>query len=92
MNILALEWFALLGAMDDAHAVARRMVTRLERTGRLVGLNLPPLWLPELAAFRRDPRFQELAAGLGFIEYWKATRPPDGYALERGRLVERPEA
>src|SRR5262249_31929276 len=89
MTVLALEWFALLGSMDDAHAVARRMVTRLERTGRLATLNLPPLWLPELAAFRRDPRFHELAKALGFVEYWKATRPPDGYVLQADRLVER---
>ena len=92
MTILAIQWFALLGAMDDAHAVARRIVTRLKRTGRLVTLNLPPLWLPELAAFRRDPRFQELAAGLGFIDYWKSATPPDGYVLERGRLVARSSA
>jgi len=49
MTILTLEWFALLGAMDDAHAVAARILTRLEHTGRLVTLSLPPLWLPELA-------------------------------------------
>jgi hypothetical protein len=60
MTILTLRWFALLGAMDDAHAIAGRIATRLKRTGRLVILNLPPLWLPELAAFRRDPRFHEL--------------------------------
>jgi len=90
MAILTLQWFALLGAMDDAHAIARRIATRLERTGHLVVLNLPPLWLPELAAFRRDPRFHELTDQLGFIEYWKARGPPDGYVLEHGRLVERP--
>ena len=92
VNILTLEWFALLGATDDAHAVARRIVARFERTGRLVSLNLPPIWLPELAAFRRDPRFHEFITGLGFIEYWKSTSPPDGYVLERGRLLARSDA
>jgi len=90
MAILMLEWYVLLGAMDDAYAIARRIVGQLERAGRLTTLNLPPVWLPELAPFRCDPRFHEFVAALNLIEYWKARGPPDGYLLEHGRLVSRP--
>ena len=47
-------------------------------------------WMPELAPFRRDPRFHEFTARLGLQKYWEAKGPPDGYLLEKGRLVERP--
>ena len=90
MAILTLEWHALLGAIDEAYGIARRLVGQLQRTGRLTTINLPPVWLPELAAFRRDARFQEFVAGLNLMEYWKANGPPDGYLLEHGHLVERP--
>jgi len=90
MTVLTLEWYVLLGAMDDAYAIARRIVEQLERAGRLTTLNLPPVWLPELAPFRRDPRFHEFVAALNLFEYWKALGPPDGYLLEHGRLVSRP--
>jgi TolB-like protein/Tfp pilus assembly protein PilF len=89
MAILTLEWYALLGAMDEAYDIAQRIATQLEHAGQLTVINLPPLWLPELAAFRRDARFDAFTAKLGFVEYWKANGPPDGYVLERGRLVER---
>jgi TolB-like protein len=91
MAILTLEWHALLGAIDEAYGIARRLVGQLERTGRLTTINLPPVWLPELAAFRRDARFQEFVAGLNLVEYWKENGPLDGYALKDGRLVERVE-
>ena len=35
-------------------------------------------WGPESAAFRRDPRFGELAARTGFADYWKQYGFPDG--------------
>jgi len=49
--------------------------------------NIMPIWLPDLVAFRRDPRFDEFSVRLGLHEYWKANGPPDGYALRDGRLV-----
>jgi len=49
--------------------------------------NIMPIWLPDLVAFRRDPRFDEFTVRLGLHEYWKANGPPDGYALRDGRLV-----
>lgn len=35
-------------------------------------------WTPEGAAFRRDPRFAELAARAGMVDYWKQYGYPDG--------------
>jgi hypothetical protein len=79
----------LFGAMDDAYDIAQRLVTHLERARRLLNVNLMPIWLPDLGAFRRDPRFHEFTARLGLHAYWKANGPPDGYALQDGRLVAR---
>ena len=57
MAILMLNWYAMLSTMDDAFAIAGRIVMNFERTGRLILINLTPIWLPELTASRRDPRF-----------------------------------
>jgi TolB-like protein/Tfp pilus assembly protein PilF len=35
-------------------------------------------WRPEGAAFRRDPRFGQLAERMGFADYWKQYGYPDG--------------
>jgi TolB-like protein/Flp pilus assembly protein TadD len=35
-------------------------------------------WTPEGAAFRRDPRFAELAERVGMVDYWKQYGFPDG--------------
>jgi TolB-like protein/Flp pilus assembly protein TadD len=35
-------------------------------------------WGPEGAAFRKDPRFAELARRIGIVEYWKQYGFPDG--------------
>ena len=88
MAILTLHWYVLLGAIDDAYAIAGRIVRQLERSERLITINLPAIWKPDLVAFRRDPRFQEFTARLGLPEYWKVHGPPDGYTLQDGRLVE----
>jgi TolB-like protein len=90
MAILGVNWYVLLGAMDDAYEIAMSYVTNFEQAGRLSNITLMPLWLPELVAFRRDPRFHEFTGRLGLPEYWTVNGPPDGYGLQNGRLVERP--
>jgi TolB-like protein len=87
MAILMLNWYAMLGALDDAYAIAERIATSFERTGRLILINLPPIWLPELKAFRQDPRFREFTTRLGFVDYWRAHGPPDGCELKDGKLM-----
>jgi TolB-like protein len=49
------------------------------------------LWLPEAAPLRRLPRFGELAAAIGLVEYWKQYGWPDdcrpaGAAIQCGLL------
>lgn len=87
MAILMLNWYAMLSAMDDAYAIAGRIVMNFERTGRLILINLTPIWLPELTAFRRNPRFHDFTARLGFVDYWQAYGPPDGCELKDGKLT-----
>jgi TolB-like protein len=40
--------------------------------------NLTMAWSPEGAAFRKDPRFGELASRMGITDYWKQYGYPDG--------------
>jgi hypothetical protein len=81
------NWYARLGALDDAYETTDRMVRNFKRSGILNTVNLPPFWLPELRAFRQDPRFQDLAESLGLVQYWKQRGPPEGHELRDGRLV-----
>jgi len=78
---------ARLGDIDDAFAIAFR--TYPNRRGRTPGEE-DKLWLdtsrygetdilmgPAAAPLRRDPRFLELARGLGLLAYWRSGRLPD---------------
>ncbi len=44
-------------------------------------LVLGVLWMPQMRAFRQDPRFQALATRLKLMDYWKQYGPPDDCAL-----------
>jgi DNA-binding winged helix-turn-helix (wHTH) protein/TolB-like protein len=78
---------ARLGDIDDAFAIAFR--TYPKRVGRTPAEE-DKLWLdtsrygetdilmgPAAAPLRRDPRFLELARGLGLLAYWRSGRLPD---------------
>jgi hypothetical protein len=51
------------------------------------GQNWRFLWVLEMRAFRRDPRFQELVMRLNFMDYWKRYGPPDGCDLDGEKLI-----
>lgn len=87
MTTLTLNWYAMLGALDDAFETAARVVQNFTRTGILNTSHLSGLWLPEHRAFRQDPRFNEFAAGLGLFDYWKERGPPDDCELRDGTLI-----
>jgi hypothetical protein len=87
MTILTLNWFAMLGALDDAYDTAQRIVQNFRRTGILTSVHLSALWLPEHLAFRRDPRFNDIVSGLRLMDYWKEHGPPDNCELKGGRLI-----
>lgn len=45
------------------------------------------MWSPDMAPFRRDPRFQELVRELDLFRFWERHGPPDGHAIDNGRLI-----
>jgi hypothetical protein len=85
----AVAWLAMLGALDDAFDVANRALDRFAEFG-MIGFQCGVLWMPELQAFRRDPRFAPLTERLRLPRYWRQSGAPDGYRLSGHRLVEEP--
>lgn len=58
---------ANLGFVDDAFATA-------DRWQAIIGKDYPAiLFWPQTASMRRDPRFMQLAARLGLIDFWRAS-------------------
>jgi TolB-like protein/Flp pilus assembly protein TadD len=76
----------LLGDLDLAFDSANRWLDRFSHTGT-IGTTWGVLWIPEMRPFRRDPRFQALAARLKLFDYWKRYGPPDGCELAHDRIV-----
>ncbi len=56
-----------LGASHEAFVVAARRAKKMYPGPQI-------FWYPEMRATLRDPRFPALAAELGLMKYWKATR------------------
>lgn len=81
-----IHWLVLLGAIDDAFALAERLLAAWRRSGHLAFLSLPVIWRSDMRAFREDRRFQSLVECLDLIRYWERYGPPDGYMLRRGQL------
>jgi hypothetical protein len=71
-----LLWYVLLGALDVAFDFAGRSMDRYAREGT-VGSAWGSLWLPEMKAFRADPRFAQFATRLRLPEYWAQQGPPE---------------
>jgi TolB-like protein/tetratricopeptide (TPR) repeat protein len=65
-----------LGAVDQAYDVANRALDEFVRDDWYGG-PWTVLWLPDMRAFRKDPRFQAFATRLKLIDYWKQYGPPD---------------
>ena len=65
-----------LGALDVAYEIQGRMLDADPKAW--LSRWATNTWGPESAAFRRDPRFGELAARTGFADYWKQYGFPDG--------------
>ncbi|MEJ0098693.1 MAG: winged helix-turn-helix domain-containing protein [Pseudomonadota bacterium] len=79
-------WYVMAGDLDHAYDLAHRSLDFHAREGT-VGGAWGVLWLPEMQAFRADPRFDPLARRLRLFDYWNEYGPPDGYALNAGTLV-----
>lgn len=82
-----LLWYAELGALDGAFALVHQAIDRYQRY-HIVGTAWGCLWLPEMAPFRRDPRFSDVALRLRMPDYWQTFGPPDGHVWRDNRLVE----
>ena len=81
----SITWFAQLGALDPAYALANRGFEYAQRSGT-IGVWFV-LWFPEMRAFRHDPRFQALVARLGMMAYWQSYGSPDDCDLKNGDLI-----
>ena len=79
-------WLTLLGDLDAAFEHANRTADVLQKGG-IVGRLWVWVWLPELAAFRRDPRFQTLTERIGLMDYWRKYGPPDSCDLKNDKLT-----
>lgn len=67
--------FMVIGRIDDAYASIGEMRTHL-LNAPYVG-NPSPFFRPYAMKFRADPRFMPLAAKLGLVKIWKASKWPD---------------
>jgi len=65
----AIEALTVLGFTDDAFAVANRFTP----TGSGCGCDSAILFFTLTAPLRRDPRFMQLAARLGMVDYWRSS-------------------
>ena len=79
-------WYTQLGALDQAFALASQSLDHFARFGT-IGMAWGFLWMPEMLAFRRDPRFQLLCRRLALFDYWNAYGPPDNCELRAGQLL-----
>jgi TolB-like protein len=66
-----------LGAIDVAYEI---LFAELDKDPKAWtrGWDIGIAWGPDGAAFRRDPRFGELAQRMGLVDYWKQYGFPDG--------------
>jgi len=87
MNRRMLYWYVQLGALDQAYRLINQSLDRFAREDML-GAAWSFLWMREMAAFRRDERFQgRVVERLGLMPYWLRFGPPVGCELRGGRLL-----
>ena len=75
--MLSMNWYAMLGDLDRAFAASAQWLQLSADTG-LSGIpHNAGFWLPEMRAFRADPRFASLASRMGLTAYWRQFGGPD---------------
>ncbi|MES2603546.1 MAG: winged helix-turn-helix domain-containing protein [Pseudomonadota bacterium] len=82
-----LLWYTEIGALDGAFALVHQAIDRYQRYN-IVGTAWGCIWLPEMAPFRRDPRFTGFAHRVRMPDYWQAFGPPDGHVWRNNCLIE----
>lgn len=83
-RISAQSWYTQLGAIDAAYRVAAEY--ERQYAGKYPLLSWSWLWTGEMRPFRQDPRFHDLMAKVGMLDFWKKYGPPDECELVAGRL------
>jgi adenylate cyclase len=66
-----------LGALDVAFSIIRQSLDN-DKNSWLHDWDFSSVWSPEMAPFRKDPRFSALAERIGLVDYWKQYGYPDG--------------
>jgi len=75
--MFSMNWYTMLGDLDRAYAASSQWLELSARSG-LSGIPYNAgFWLPEMGAFRADPRFESLAARSGFTTWWRRFGAPD---------------
>ena len=65
--MFSINWYAMLGDLDRAYAASAQWL-QLSANSGLSGIpHNAGFWLPEMSAFRADPRFESLASRMGSI-------------------------
>ena len=72
--------------LDEAYAAGNRALDEAARSGS-IGSSWFVIWFPSMRPFHQDPRFHAFAERLNLVEYWKVYGPPDGCALEKGKIA-----
>ncbi len=74
-----ISWLSALGFVDDALALGQRW------NPNSAGLNSNAFMFGPLTKnLRRDPRFMQLAARIGLVDYWRTSGHWPDYCAERG--------
>ncbi len=72
LNPVLVPWgYAAFDRIDDAYRMLKRAPDSMN------GDSWVFFWLPDLAAFRQDPRFAELVTEHGLVDYWREHGWPD---------------
>lgn len=83
---LLLWLYTRAGDLDEAYAAGHRALDEAARSGS-IGSSWFVIWFPSMLPFRQDPRFQAFAERLNLVGYWEIYGPPDGCALENGKIT-----
>jgi hypothetical protein len=84
--MFSINWYAMLGDLDRAFAASSQWL-QLSADSGLSGIPYNAgFWLPEMSAFRADPRFESLALRSGLTAWWRKFGAPDQCEL-REKLI-----
>jgi hypothetical protein len=85
--VLAAVAYTTAGDLDGAYAAGNRALDEAARSDSIGSSSWFVIWFPSMRPFRQDPRFQAFVERLNLLEYWKVYGPPDGCALDAGKIV-----